>query len=154
MNETTTGAVVNTPADKLRYEWITPKEAENLDTKLYRNYVKLDPKTKKPDLELAKDFFFRVEGMHPTAPANIVSNSTQFYIVFEVQKYHRHKFVLKSVISPTGAKQGEAKVHEAVQKWSTADELGNVTVLDDEGNFHMEAREFLTKFGPDTFGPE
>lgn len=127
-----------------KIKFTTPEQAEKYEAMMGRNFVKLGT-DKKPDKD-AKDFVYRIIGMHPKYQGGRAYRMDEFIMQFEVQKYFKNKFISKSV---PGNRDGQTvKDNLPVHKWEMAGN-GGWDVADEEGNFFMDAEVFLGKFAPE-----
>jgi len=120
--------------------WLSLDKAEKLQKYLFKNFVK------KGDDKDAKKFFYRVIGMHKSAPAGIIASSDKFLIHFEVQKYHRNKMV-KVTKRDEGANQIEVSENMQVDGHEMRD--GNWACVDETASFFKDSEKFLAEFEGD-----
>lgn len=140
MSETTLTA----PADD-KIEFVTPQEAEKFERMLFKNYVKLG-KDGKPDKD-SKKFIYRIIGVHPYEKPGMVTMQNQFLMRFEVQKFHRNKFVVHKVTE--GNSKVEQKDNEKVDQFRIRPDGEGFELNDSDANRFIDCRLFSTEYLPD-----
>jgi len=137
-NET---ATLVRPVEPEKIQWTTPKEMEQYERMLDKNFVKVDDKGE-PDSK-SKKFFYTLTGMHPYCPKGVTASADNFKVAFQVQKFHRNEFVEVNQQTPQGVRS--SKRNKQCFKHELNDS-GNWVVVDEDADFHMDAKEFLKKF--------
>ena len=145
-NKTETGTAFASPKPPEKINWITEEDAEKLAKAIGRQY------TKKDDDESAKKFFFKIISMNPYQPGGVVASEEQCRYQYQVQKYHRNKFVKGSKLDDNGNKSeydAPMKVESHALKQLPG---GRDTwvLLDGEASFFMDTEEFKKQFVLDT----
>ena len=107
---------------------------------------------KKGDDESAKKFFFKIISMNPYQPGGVVASEEQCRYQYQVQKFHRGKFVKGSKLDDSGNKSeydAPMKVESHALKQLPG---GRETwvLLDGEASFFMDTEEFKKQFVLDT----
>lgn len=128
-------------------KWVTSKEAEEFDRMMFKNYVRVDPKSRTP-VKDSKDYFYKIIGSHPSSPADRTTTDEEFLIVFEVQKFYRNKTRKARVNRGGGDQWDEVEQNEPV-KSHTQNAKGNWILVDGDASFMCEARKFKQEFAPD-----
>lgn len=132
-------------------QWCSLEECEKFEKCIGRNYTRKDKKD-------SKKFFYKVIGLHPTQPAvnfkptqeNIeLPSSDSFLIAFEVQKYHRNKYVASKV---RDAQNPQVSTDIQVNQQVDAHEMrnGKWICVDPTASFFRDARDFLKEFEVDS----
>jgi hypothetical protein len=125
-------------------KWVSKEESERLDKLIGKDFVR---KVERPDAK-SRDFFYRVISACPYVPRGVLTNKTQSMVTFNLQKFHRNRFVTKNAI--VGGKQTSIQENESAQ-WVRQDpETGDFEVIDPDANFAMDSREFEQNFKRDT----
>jgi len=141
MNDT---AILTAPeTDKI--EFVTPSEAEKFERMLFKNYVRLG-KDGKPDKE-SKKFFYRIIGVHPYEKPSMVTMQNQFLMRFEVQKFHRNKFVTQKATE--GNTTIDKKDNEKVDQFKIRDDGEGYELNDSDANRFVDCRVFSQEYVPD-----
>jgi len=135
-----TATLAAPPTDKI--EFVTPEEAEKFERMLFKNYVRIG-KDGKPDKE-SKKFLFRIIGVHPYEKPGMVTMQNQFLMRFEVQKFHRNKFVTHKVTE--GNSKVETKDNEKVDQFKVRADGEGFELNDPEANRFVDCRDFLSEY--------
>lgn len=137
-------STVQVPYQEPDIQWVTKEESERLDKLIGKDFVrKVERSTAK-----SKDYFYRVISACPYVPKGILTNKTQSCVTFNIQKFHRNKFVTKNAI--VGGKQTSIQENESAQWVSQDSETGDFEVIDPDANFSRDSREFEAEFKRDT----
>ncbi len=136
MSETTMEMPVS---DKI--EFVTREEAEKFERMMFKNYVRT--KDGKPDKD-SKKFLFRIIGCHPYERPGMVTMQHQFLMRFEVQKFHRNKFVTRK--ASEGNSSVEVKDNEKVEQFKVRADGEGFELNDAEANRFVDCRQFSQEY--------
>lgn len=101
----------------------SPEQVEKFTEMIDKTFVKKDGSD--------KDAFWKVTAAFPVQPADFLGTEFDFRTHFNVAKFSKKDFVTVD----------KKKTYASVKTW---DENGRV--LDEEGNFSMDAEKFLERF--------
>jgi len=123
------------------FKWVTMDEMEKYEKQIGRRYVRRNHP------EEAKEFFFKITGMHPYQPGGVVCSEDQNLYQFEVQKYYRNKF---TEVTVRDEHQNQSKTKQNMQVDAHEDRNGRWVLVDKWGSFFMDTTQFQSEFAVDT----
>ena len=129
------------PTEKI--EWVTREESERLETLIGKNFIRKVENPKAP----AKKYYYQVISACPYLPSGTMAMKNQSLVNFNIQKFHRNKFVKKNMM--VAGSQVEQDMNEAAQWVETDPKTGDSEVVDNDANFFCDSRQFEAEFKRD-----